>query len=159
MCFSPSPSQGEGRDEGKILLNPRQPLKVVAGVLTNSSGEVLINQRSQPAQFDGQWEFPGGKIEPGETLHQALARELKEELGIEVLASTHLISITHDYPHATVQLNVRNVTEYTGTPTGAEGQAIQWVQPDDLFEVNFLEANGPIIEAVLEMFKLPNGMC
>ena len=138
-------------------MTPRQPLIVVAGVLTNSSGEVLINQRSQPAQFAGQWEFPGGKIEPGESLHQALARELKEELGIEVLASTPLISITHDYPHATVRLKVRNVTKHTGTPTGAEGQAIQWVHPDALSEVNFLEANGPIIDAVLEMFKLRSG--
>ncbi len=127
---------------------PRQTLKVVAGVLTNSSGEVLINQRTRPARFAGQWEFPGGKIEHGETLHQALVRELKEELGIAVLASTPLIAITHDYPHATVELNVRNIAEYSGTPIGAEGQAIRWVRPDDLHEVNFLEANGPIIDAV-----------
>lgn len=128
---------------------PRQSLKVVAGVLTNSSGEVLINERTQPARFAGQWEFPGGKIEPGETLHGALARELREELAIEILESNPLISITHDYPHGRVQLNVRTVSRYRGIPTGAEGQSIRWVQPDALREVNFLEANGPIINAVL----------
>lgn len=129
-------------------MNPTTPLKVVAGVLTNAQGEVLINQRTHPPQFAGQWEFPGGKIEPGETLHQALVRELIEELGIEVLASTPLITFTHNYPHATVQLNVRSITEYSGTPSGVEGQAIQWIKPDALHEVNFLEANRPVINAV-----------
>ena len=124
-------------------------LQVVAGVIRNSKGEVLINQRTTPAQFAGQWEFPGGKIESGETMHQALVRELKEELNIEVLESTPLISITHEYSHATVQLNVRSVTAYQGTPKGAEGQAIQWVKPDALYEVDFLEANAPIINALL----------
>jgi 8-oxo-dGTP diphosphatase len=116
--------------------------------LTNSDGAVLINQRTRPARFAGQWEFPGGKVESGETLHSALTRELKEELGVEVIASATLVSITHEYPHATVQLNVRRVTRYEGTPTGAEGQAIRWVQPHMLHEIDFLQANEPIIDAV-----------
>ena len=130
-------------------MNPTTPLEVVAGVISNPNGDVLINQRTQPSQFAGQWEFPGGKIDPGETLHDALARELREELDIEVLESNPLISITHDYPHARVQLNVRTVSKYRGIPKGAEGQSIRWLQPDALREVNFLEANGPIINAVL----------
>jgi len=125
------------------------PLEVVAGVVFNDDGQILINQRTQPAQFAGQWEFPGGKIEPGETLHQALCRELAEELGIRVLDSASLISITHDYPHATVRLHVRTVTDYEGTPRGVEGQAIQWLLPNALHDVDFLEANGPVIDALL----------
>ncbi|MDA9982999.1 8-oxo-dGTP diphosphatase MutT [Gammaproteobacteria bacterium] len=128
--------------------NTNPQLEVVAGVIFNDSGEVLINQRTQPPQFAGQWEFPGGKIEPGETPQQALCRELAEELGIKVLDSTTLISISHDYPHATVRLQVRTVHHYEGTPWGVEGQAIQWVLPDALHDVDFLEANDPVIDAV-----------
>jgi 8-oxo-dGTP diphosphatase len=124
------------------------PLQVVAGVIRNSKGEVLINQRSAPVQFAGQWEFPGGKIESGETRLEALVRELREELAIDMLTSSPLISLTHDYPHATVQLNVRDVTAYGGTVVGAEGQAVRWVSPDDLPQVNFMQANKPIVNAV-----------
>ena len=126
-------------------------LEVVAGVIFNDRGQILINQRTQPAQFAGQWEFPGGKIEPGETLHQALCRELAEELGIRVLDSAALISITHDYPHATVRLHVRTVTGYEGAPRGVEGQAIQWLLPNALHDVDFLEANDPVIDALARL--------
>ena len=132
------------------LTDTNASLVVVAGVVYSDCGELLISQRTQPVQFAGQWEFPGGKIESGETLHQALCRELSEELGINVLGSSPLISITHDYPHAMVRLHVRTVIKYIGTPRGVEGQAIQWVPRDELHRVDFLEANGPVINAISE---------
>ena len=127
-------------------------IEVVAGVVSNAKGEVLVNQRSHPPEFVGKWEFPGGKIEAGETVDQALRRELMEEIHIKTISSEPLISISHDYTHAKVRLHVHKVTEYSGTPKGREGQRILWVAPGDLRSVDFLDANEPILNAVC----LPN---
>lgn len=118
------------------------------GVIYDAQGSVLVNRRTQPPQFAGKWEFPGGKMEPGETIDQSLHRELYEELGIKTVSSELLISITHDYPHATVRLTVHKVTDYTGNPIGNEGQEIRWVDPASLEALDFLPANEPILSAV-----------
>ena len=102
-------------------------LNVVVGIVSRCGGEILINQRSYPEQFAGQWEFPGGKIEVNENEHQALRRELHEELGITILDSTPLMSLSHQYEHAYIRLFVRLVSGYEGIPQGKEGQKIEWV--------------------------------
>ena len=97
-------------------------IDVVAGVIVNSAGQLLLSQRSKPAELAGLWEFPGGKIEPGESRYQALARELREELGIEVLESTPFGRFTHDYNDKRVVLDVWVVIDGTALQPGAKGK-------------------------------------
>jgi 8-oxo-dGTP diphosphatase len=99
---------------------------VAVGVLCNSAGEVLFSQRPAGKPMAGFWEFAGGKLEAGESVHQALARELQEELGIEIGASVFWRTIEHVYPHAHVQLHFQLVHEWHGTPHGREAQALHW---------------------------------
>ena len=122
-------------------------LHVAVGVIRNAHGEVLIARRHEHLHQGGLWEFPGGKIEPEETVEQALRRELFEELSISAEATTPLIKIHHDYGDKQVLLDVRRVDAYTGSPHGRENQAIRWVSTDDLHQFDFPSANRPIITA------------
>lgn len=126
----------------------RQALHIAVGVLTNEVGEVLIAQRPAGKAGAGEWEFPGGKRHPGETVVDALTRELREELGIEVGASSPLIRIRHAYPDRDVLLDTWWVDRHAGQPRGAEGQAIAWVRPEALPEAGLLEADAPIANAI-----------
>jgi 8-oxo-dGTP diphosphatase len=123
-------------------------IEVAAGVVRNSQGQILVGQRIVDDMYLGKWEFPGGKIEIGETVEEALRRELYEELGIEVGETEPLISLKHDYPDRKVQLNVLEVLSYRGRAHGREGQAIRWVDVSMLDKLDFLAANGPIMNAV-----------
>ncbi len=89
---------------------------------------VLLSQRRPGKHLAGFWEFPGGRIEPGERAHEALARELQEELGIIIQSSQPWCALTHHYPDKTVHLSIHRVTDFTGAPTGCEGQSIEWVE-------------------------------
>lgn len=109
-------------------LDPRKVMEVAAGVLLRADGSVLLGQRPEGKAYAGWWELPGGKLEPGETVLQALARELKEELGIDVTAATTWVTHEHTYPHATVRLHFCRVTGWHGEPRGLESQDVQWVQ-------------------------------
>jgi len=120
---------------------------VVAAVIRRADGQVLLAQRSASQHQGGLWEFPGGKVEAGEAVEAALARELREELGIEVSASRPLITVSHDYPDKRVLLEVREVSAFTGEPHGAEGQPLAWVAPRDLPSYEFPQANRPIVAA------------
>ncbi|MDZ5605112.1 Nudix family hydrolase [Pseudomonas sp. RP23018S] len=120
---------------------------VVAAVIRRPDGQVLLAQRAAHQHQGGLWEFPGGKVEAGEAVEAALARELREELGIEVLASRPLIRVSHDYPDKQVLLEVREVNRFTGEPHGAEGQPLAWVSPRDLAQYDFPEANKAIVAA------------
>lgn len=122
-------------------------IRVAAGVIRNQQGQILVGQRTVKDRYYQKWEFPGGKLEQGETPEQALTRELHEELAINVVKSSPLITIHHDYPDRKVALFVREVSEYQGVASGAEGQAIKWIPPEQLDELDFLEANQPIIRA------------
>jgi 8-oxo-dGTP diphosphatase len=93
----------------------------------------------------GGWEFPGGKRAEGEPPLDGLVRELKEELGVDVLTAVPVIAYTHSYSDRTVLLDLWHVTEYRGTPSSAEGQAIKWVRVDDLDKIGLLEADTPMI--------------
>jgi 8-oxo-dGTP diphosphatase len=122
-------------------------LHVVAAVIDNGRGEVLITRRHDHLHQGGLWEFPGGKVEPGETVVAALRRELQEELAIAPVVSHPLIRIPHHYPDRKVLLDVWRVTAFQGTPRGAESQPLAWVKKPALNEYAFPAANRHIITA------------
>jgi 8-oxo-dGTP diphosphatase len=121
---------------------------VLAGALFDEQGRVLIAQRPPGKPLAGGWEFPGGKLEPGETRFAALQRELREELGVETLAAEPLIAYEYQYPHRTVLLDLWIVSNFTGTPQSLEGQPLRWVAIDELRTVGLLEADWPMIDAL-----------
>lgn len=123
-------------------------LHVAVGVLRDDRGRVLIARRHPNVPQGGLWEFPGGKIQPGEDARAALRRELREELGIELGASRPLIRIPHTYAERKVLLDVWYSRDFSGIPWGREGQPVKWVTPQALWSVNFPAANRPILHAV-----------
>lgn len=123
-------------------------IHVAVGVVRNSAGKVLIALRAAHQHQGNLWEFPGGKVEEGETCHNALVRELKEELGIDVLETRSLIQIEHHYSDKSVLLDVCYVTDFRGNAYGREGQPLKWVSPQNLNEYDFPEANKPILHAI-----------
>jgi 8-oxo-dGTP diphosphatase len=106
----------------------RRPVDVAVGVLVREDGAFLLTSRPPGKVYAGHWEFPGGKIEPGETLQQALARELHEELGIDIGAAEPWQEQLFDYPHALVRLRFCKVFAWTGELQMREGQAMAWQQ-------------------------------
>lgn len=122
-------------------------IHVAVAVIGNSSGEILIARRPEGKHQGGLWEFPGGKIEPGEMIEQALQRELNEELGIQVETCRPLIKVRHDYPDKSVLLDVWQVKSFSGEAHGREGQLIKWINSNALADFTFPEANLPIIKA------------
>jgi 8-oxo-dGTP diphosphatase len=125
----------------------KQSLHVAVGVIRNSGGSVLISRRGDCVHQGGLWEFPGGKIENGETVIQALTRELREELNIGVERASPLIQINHDYGDLQVLLDVWTVEAFSGVVCALEGQPLQWAQPERLGAYAFPAANRPIITA------------
>ena len=122
-------------------------IHVAAAVIRGADGRILIARRGETQHQGGLWEFPGGKVEDGEAVEIALARELREELGIDVTAARPLIKIKHDYPDKQILLDVWDVSAFTGEPHGAEGQPLAWVSPRELAQYDFPEANRPIVAA------------
>ncbi len=122
--------------------------EVVAAVLTQPDGRVLLAQRPQGKPYAGYWEFPGGKVEPGEALEAALARELNEELGIAISPPCRWITRVFEYPHATVRLNFFRVFDWQGTPHPHEGQVFSWQRPDAVEVTPLLPANFPVLKAL-----------
>lgn len=122
-------------------------LHVAVGAVRAPDGRILIAKRPAHAHQGDLWEFPGGKLEPGESVVEALRRELREELNIEALESSPLIRIHHAYPDRRVLLDVWRVERFEGTPEGLQGQPIRWVRPDDLPDYDFPAANRPIVAA------------
>ena len=122
---------------------------VLAGVITDAAGRVLLARRTEGRDLAGFWEFPGGKREPGESPEAALARELREELGIEVQVGAPVIAVPQAYPHKRLRLDVRFVHDWDGTPKGHEGQALAWVPPDKLPGYAMPPADRPVVAALL----------
>lgn len=126
----------------------RSYVHIAVGVLTNGRGEVLICQRPPHKLYPGEWEFPGGKVEAGESVEAALRRELHEELQIEVRRTRPLICLQYVYPELSVELDTWLVTAYVGTPRSTEHPASAWVAPHDLPRRKLLAADQPIVNAL-----------
>ena len=124
------------------------PIHVVVGVVFDADGKVLITRRPEHVHQGGLWEFPGGKVESGEGVRSALVRELQEELGIEIIAAQSFLQVRYAYPDKLVLLDVWWVRSYKGRARGAEGQAVDWLEPEALYRRSFPAANHPIIEAI-----------
>ena len=123
-------------------------IHVVAAAVIDLSERILIAQRPAGKHLAGGWEFPGGKLEPGEEPRVGLARELREELGISIATPRPLIRVRHSYDYGDVLIDMWVVRRYSGEPRGLDGQALRWCTPDELQTVELLPADGPIVAAL-----------
>ena len=123
-------------------------VEVAAAVLQRPDGSFLLAQRPADKIWAGYWEFPGGKIEPGETPYHALVRELREELGITVATAYPWVTRMFTYPHATVRLNFFRVTAWSGDLHPHEGQEFSWQRVPNISVTPMLPANAPILRAL-----------
>jgi 8-oxo-dGTP diphosphatase len=124
-------------------------VRVAVAVILRRDGAVLLAQRMAGTPYAGYWEFPGGKLEPGETAVQALRRELNEELGIEVTLATPWLTQRYKYPHAHVELEFFRVYAWQGEPHGRDGQSIAWQTPGAFDVAPLLPANSVVLRALM----------
>lgn len=125
---------------------------VAVGVIARGN-DIFITLRPDDAHQGGKWEFPGGKVEQGETVQDALKRELAEEVGIDVRHTTPLIVISHDYGDKLVKLDVHIVNDFVGEPFGKEGQQSKWLAVSQLKSADFPSANADIICSVQKLLS------
>ncbi len=133
------------------MTETRSPLPhkhIGVAVIWNDDGHILIDRRRQEGLLGGMWEFPGGKIEPNETVEECIRREIQEELGIEVVVGDRLITVDHAYSHFRVTLNVHHCQYQSGEPQPLECDEVRWVRLDELQQYPFPKANEKIIEAL-----------
>jgi 8-oxo-dGTP diphosphatase len=124
-------------------------VRVAVAVILRRDGAVLLAQRMAGTPYPGYWEFPGGKLEPGETAAQALKRELNEELGIDVTLATPWLTQQYAYPHAHVELEFFRVYAWQGEPYGRDGQAVAWQMPGAFDVAPLLPANSVVLRALM----------
>ena len=122
--------------------------KVAAGILFDSTDRILIAERLGGGPFHGLWEFPGGKIAPGESSAEALSRELAEELGIEVTACESFMNLRHEYDDRVVTIEFFIVSQWNSDPVGREGQQLRWVPRESLDADELLPADVPVVTAL-----------
>ncbi|WP_237057669.1 8-oxo-dGTP diphosphatase MutT [Microbulbifer sediminum] len=123
-------------------------IHVAVGVVRRNDGRILIARRPGHLHMGGYWEFPGGKVEEGEQVGEALTRELHEEVAIRVTGLQPLTQIRHEYPEKTVLLDTWWVNGFSGDAEGLEGQEVRWVTVDELDDYRFPDANREIITAI-----------
>lgn len=129
-------------------------VKVVVAIITDEQHRILITQRPYHVPHGGLWEFPGGKLEPNELADQALLREIKEEVGLNILKHQFLGEIHYQYPDKFVQLIVFLITQFSGTPSCLEGQLnIKWIEQSSLKPQDFPEANHGIFDLISEKLR------
>ncbi len=126
----------------------RPVTEVAAGILLDVEGRYLLGQRPEGKPYGGYWEVPGGKIENGESVFEALKRELQEELGIDIESSEDLVVLEYDYPHAYVRLHVSIIRKWVGVPKGCEGQSLSWQLLGDT-----IPTVGPLLPAAWPMLE------
>ncbi len=124
-------------------------IHVVAGVIRDARGRILLARRTEGRDLAGLWEFPGGKVEAGESPEAALVRELREELGIEARVGDALIRVPQQYPDKRLVLDVRHVDVH-GIPKGLDGQALAWVPPARLASYPMPPADRPVVAALMQ---------
>jgi 8-oxo-dGTP diphosphatase len=132
--------------------SPRPVVEVAVGVLMNDVGAVLLGQRPVGKPYAEYWEFPGGKIESGETLFAALSRELLEEIDVRIDDAEEFMVLEHDYPHAYVRLHVCLVKSWQGQPRGLENQALGWLNIKDVDQLN-IAGFDPVLPATLPILE------
>ncbi len=125
--------------------SPTLHKQIGVAVITNQQGKILIDKRKPEGEMGGLWEFPGGKIEPGETIEECIQREIKEELNIEILVGDRLTTIVHRYKTFNITLYVHDCQHLNGTPECLECVEIQWVSPLAMNQYQFPQANIQII--------------
>ena len=124
------------------------PIDVAVGILMRPNGDVLMGQRPEGKPYAGYWEFPGGKVETGESVIDALKREFAEEIGVRILSAEPWCGVEHVYPHAHVRLHFYISRDWQGEPRGLEGQRLAW---QGSFEVTpILPATIPLLQALAE---------
>ncbi|MGF1537439.1 MAG: A/G-specific adenine glycosylase [Elainellaceae cyanobacterium] len=138
------------------MSEPRPPTShkhIGVGVIWSPQRQILIDRRRPEGLLGGLWEFPGGKLEAGETVADCIKREIREELDIDVAVGEHLITINHAYTHFKLTLNVHHCRHLSGEPKPLESDEVRWVSPQDLGQYPFPTANQRIIEAILSSLK------
>jgi 8-oxo-dGTP diphosphatase len=132
--------------------SPRPVVEVAVGVLMNDVGAVLLGQRPVGKPYAGYWEFPGGKIESGESLFAALSRELLEEIDVLIDDAEEFMVLEHDYPHAYVRLHICLVKSWQGQPRGLENQALGWLNIKDVDQID-IAGFDPVLPATLPILE------
>ncbi|ELV8718515.1 8-oxo-dGTP diphosphatase MutT [Vibrio vulnificus] len=128
-------------------------IHIVAAIIFNQDkSQVYITKRPDDKHKGGFWEFPGGKVEEGESIEQAMVRELEEEIGITATQQQLFEHLEYDYPDKSLKFDFITVTDFSGQPYGREGQQGEWVAIAELSRYPFPEANVPILERVLKEF-------
>ena len=131
------------------ITEPEGWIPVAVGIARDPMGRLLVGQRPARKEYPGKWEFPGGKLEPGESVFKALAREFHEELGLEITRAEPAFVVRHRYPDRSVELNVWRVIDCRGKATGREGQIVCWATPRELAGLDFLDGNQTIVEWII----------
>ncbi|QWP78639.1 Nudix family hydrolase [Lysobacter sp. K5869] len=145
---APAAAAAEASADAEVPRPRSRVVEVVAGVIRDARGRVLLTRRTEGRDLAGLWEFPGGKREPGETPEAALSRELHEELGIDSEIGAELIRVPQIYPDKRLVLDVREVRAWRGSARGREGQALVWVPPHKLASYAMPPADRPVVAAL-----------
>ena len=125
------------------------PVAVTAGAITRY-GRLLAARRRAGAARGRKWELPGGKVEPGEEPERCLARELREELGVEVAVGSALARVRHAYPDITIQLTVYRCELLAGEPQALEHEQLRWLAPEDVMALDWSDADAAVIKEVMK---------
>lgn len=133
-----------------VAIPPPRVVHVMAGLLLDAAGRVLLAQRPTGKHLAGMWEFPGGKREPGEAPLAALARELREELGVAMQYAEPLIAVPWAYGERELLLDAWRVDAWAGEPQSLEGQALQWQFPEQVAPARLTPADRPVLCALID---------